>query len=75
MYKLATVTTPTRVKIVTGKTGARNWGWRLLDFYYHEVERGTGCRTRDEAYGAGLKAKTRYLENLDFFRLQIILKD
>ena len=69
------MTTPTRVKIVTSRPGNRLWGWRLLDFFFNEVERGTGYRTRDEAHGEALKAKARYLENLQFYRIKILLKD
>ena len=58
------MTQPIRVKIALRKLGPINWEWRLLDFFYNEIERGSGCRTKDEARGAGYQAKRRYLDNL-----------
>ena len=46
-----------------------------MDYFYHEVERGAGCRTRDEAMTAAGQARQRYCECLEFLRRKIILKD
>jgi hypothetical protein len=44
----------------TWKVNTR-WKWRVSDFYYVEVDSGTGCKTKREACIAATVAKVRYL--------------
>lgn len=69
------MTQPIRVKIALRKLGPINWEWRLLDFFYTEIARGSGCRTKDAARDAGYQAKRRYLDTLAFHRIKTMLKD
>ena len=55
---------PTRVKVVLRRLDS-GWSWRLLDYFFTEVERGGGYRTYKAAKAAAGQARRRYFAALE----------
>ncbi len=64
---------PQGVTVHTRQIGRKNWAWRVCDFFYCEIDHGSGCKTKAEAHGIAMDAKRAYLANLVVTRITVTL--